>query len=138
MVQRLRIFLVVLLLMFTANFYGQNIPQKIQSGILLHDIFSKSKSVQSINRPPNLADEILLSNISSTIISNSKYSPQIFLYTSSCNDLSILNWGEICRIEYKFEKVTGIPLKVRIGSLDYTNYFEKKPNALRSWSCWTP
>ena len=38
-----------------------------------------------------------------------------------------------CRQEYKFEKSTKIPLRFRIGSLNYTNYLEQKPNALKSF-----
>ena len=36
-----------------------------------------------------------------------------------------------CRQEYKFEKYTKIHLRVRVGSLDYTNYLERKINAIK-------
>ena len=38
-----------------------------------------------------------------------------------------------CRLEYKFEKNTKVPLRFRVGSLNYTNYLEQKPNALKTF-----
>ncbi|MEO7445414.1 MAG: hypothetical protein ABIT96_04330 [Ferruginibacter sp.] len=36
-----------------------------------------------------------------------------------------------CRQEYKLETATGLPFRFRLGSLDYCNYLEQKPNALK-------
>ena len=54
------------------------------------------------------------------------YSTSNFIRTPYVQQLSFF-----CRQEYKFEKYTTIPLRLRLGSLDYTNYLEQKPNVVK-------
>ncbi|MBS1919663.1 MAG: hypothetical protein JST17_05395 [Bacteroidetes bacterium] len=36
-----------------------------------------------------------------------------------------------CKKELEIQKATTIPLRLRLGSPDYVNYLEKKPNAIK-------
>jgi hypothetical protein len=41
-------------------------------------------------------------------------------------DYFIRNWGIFCEGEWRMEKKTGIPIRLRLGSLEYVNRLEGK------------
>jgi hypothetical protein len=41
--------------------------------------------------------------------------------------------GYFCRKELQLQKLTGTRVFIRLGSKDYVDYLEQKPNARREW-----
>ena len=62
------------------------------------------------------------------------HKPGLFLNTVSCSvidpDFYSRNFGFFCKKELQFEKATKIPLRFRLGSFQYNDYMEGKPNAI--------
>ena len=69
--------------------------------------------------------------ISNPTILSSKPISNILLLNPLQKNSPKLPLGFFCRREWQFEKATSIPLRIRLGSLEYTDYLEQKPNAIR-------
>ena len=120
MVQRLYSFLVVCLLMFYGEIFGQKKPQK---GIGF-------PGITSFNKNP--------------VPSRSAFGTSLFIKyddRTGFNKYQLLNMpaasfytghlGFICKKEWQLEKITSVPFRFRLGSLEYVNYLEQKPNAIK-------
>jgi hypothetical protein len=119
MVQRLYSFLVVFLLIFSGEIFGQQFRGKFSAPTPSYSVGFK-KITPSLFRFP--ANKYLGNNdctpgqthILLNILPSSFYSA---------------NLGFICKKELQLDKVIAVPLRFRLGSLAYVNYLEQKPNA---------
>lgn len=133
MLERLCSFLVVLLLMFFGEVFGQIGVSKNSSGGSFSSIYKKKAQI---------GDNYFLS-LPSIIMANKKSKKFVGLgqpffvsiaplpIKSISPSLYSENLGFICKKEWQLEKLTTVPFRFRLGSLDYVNYLEQKPNAIK-------
>lgn len=121
------IILVVLTLLFDIEFFGQEIPQKKNSGINIEKriqnkgkqgLFPSAKQYQMNRLQPSFP--VLFLSISTPASQSCKGIEQSF-YTNGL--------GFFCRKELEIEKLSSIPFRFRLGSLAYVDYLEQKPNS---------
>jgi hypothetical protein len=132
------LFLVVCLLMFCGKNFGQKNPQKFP-GISNYNAFTgdKLKSLPGyfVNKQgkellsPNFKNSYsqpgfsLLNGLLAPAYS-SLHTVPVVSSSFYCNSLGI-----ICKKEIQLEKITSVPFRLRLGSLEYVNYLEQKPNS---------
>lgn len=81
-----------------------------------------------IKSPAQKVSENTLKPVSFTSLALSSY-PGI--NSPLAKDFYSQHLSFFCRKELQIEKATSIPLRFRLGSLQYTDYLEQKPNAKR-------
>jgi len=90
------------------------------------DVYSAQKSLGYRNYFPQ-SKKILQKNTAVASL------PAVNIITRSCSVISAdwytRNFGFFCKQELQLEKATRIPLRFRLGSLQYNNYLEGKPNS---------
>lgn len=121
MLKRFYSFIVVFLLMFSGELYAQqdmgleistNGFKSINNKMILSFTpkFSKAKFIKDPEHTN--APEFILLNLVPASFSSSQF-------------------GFFCQKELQLEKVIAIPVRFRLGSLEYVNWMEQKPNALK-------
>lgn len=118
--QRFIFFLVVFLLMFQGDIFGQG------KSFLSSDSSNIFVGIRKVPVP-----------------FKSKFSITQFLISNNCttgNNFRLLalptsyyanNLGFICKKELQLDKITPLPIRLRLGSLEYVNWMEQKPNAIK-------
>lgn len=99
MPQRIRCFLVVLMLMFVSAVFSQENKPVLPAISLRMPVIFKNDSLKISGIQPDF-------------------------YTK--------NLTFFCKKELQIEKATNVPLRFRLGSLEHTNYLEKKPNTQKT------
>ncbi len=133
---RERFFYLVVVLIFLScgEFFGQSTP--VEKFFKIDNTYCYGKDTADFRQNNvKLADQqnkqhLHKLNFHSAFFSGTHLSSSLPLHplpeTAHLQSLSFF-----CRKEWQFEKATSIPLRVRLGSLEYTNYLEQKPNAAR-------
>jgi len=132
MTQRVFCFVVVLILFFNVDIFSQVIPHfhKLPVNYSRFANLDFNSSFQNAHSPKNsisLSEKIKFETGLTTkrqslfVLSKPALSPAFY-----CNNLSFF-----CKKEWQLEKITSVPFRFRLGSLDYVNYLEQKPNAVK-------
>ncbi len=78
--------------------------------------------------------QVLEESKSKTLVKSADRERRIYTNQLACHilraDYYTRNFGFFCKKELQFEKATKIPLRFRLGSLQYNDYLEQKPNAV--------
>ncbi len=157
MLQRLSYFLVVSLLMFPGRNFGQ---QQLGSNCLkMSPVISRNpvliyggsgwNTVQKSGIPIKPEDCIKLPINYNTLENfnferqlrldhaakdSATYNPPLtpyIMFKPSLVPSSTIHTGFFCKKELQLDKITSVPLRFRLGSLEYVNWMEQKPNALK-------
>jgi len=126
-----RVFYLVVALIFT--FDGESFGQLtyVENSPNLHDNFKVLSKKNATLRIDHLNDKkafLYSPFVNSYLVGNTSSLTWLTAFKKCCDDQ---NPGFFCRKEWQFEKATSIPLRIRLGSLEYTNSLEHKPNALK-------
>lgn len=126
MLQRRFYFVVVLIFLINGEIFGQSKPRLNNSftttyhAALLKTYLKNSDGIvpaaATFSQP---ADFLSLKR-------SLPVAPVLFQNHFSADQLSFF-----CKKEYQFEKATSVALRFRLGSIEYTDYLEGKPNAVK-------
>lgn len=151
MVQRIVSFLVVFLLIFNGGVFSQkNCPEIKQTNKILvcdgsgwNTTFSlKGYDTAKIKLPINY-----------NTLWNFNFEKQLRMDYNFKDSLSVINptspfllftpalspsyysnhLGFFCKKEIQLEKITSIPVRFRLGSMEYVNWMEQKPNVIKPY-----
>ncbi len=117
--QRFCLFLVVFLLYYSKNIFGQVSPAPATDSA--SSATAKNQLITGGSQPIpyyriTTSTFPVVSKFSVTGISPAYYANHL---------------GFVCKTELKLDKITPLPFRFRLGSLEYVNWMEQKPNVIK-------
>lgn len=116
MVKGFKYFPVLFLLMFSATGFSQRKTLNIWN--------MDRDSTHSVNKSPSF--------ILPSVKMLEKKSKNLAISEFSGMNAYTMGLGFFCKKELQLDKVTPLAIRIRLGSLEYVNWLERKPNALNN------
>jgi hypothetical protein len=95
------------------GFLFSNVTDQNSNKINIYKAFHQTSNKKNIPEIISIKPVVLLNPVSCSVIAADYYTQ---------------GFGFFCKKELQFEKITKIPLRFRLGTLQYNNYLEGKPN----------
>ena len=131
--QRITFFLVVFLFMFQGEIFGQEKNANDNFNNRCGDSLPHIRiNICHFGTIDNWEEQMRKDSLFRDSITRNFYQN----YKPVVNNLIALKFnfnhlGFFCKKELQLEKITSVPLRIRLGSLDYVNWMEQKPNAVK-------